>query len=121
MEEYLQGLQQAFHRLDARALQGIRKQFDNNRKYWAKRCSDFSRKAAHNLAVGDLVLEVDDRPDTALNSRVRGPYTVVALEMDGALAVLETGRTQFKSGLRFRRHVSNLARFYDKRSVRTGV
>jgi hypothetical protein len=116
-QEYLQGIQQAFELLDDRALQGIKKQFAANKRYWEKRRSDFSRKAAHNLAVGDLVLEVDERPDTALNSRVRGPYRVVSLEMDGALAVLETGQTQFKPGVRFRRHVSNLARFFDKHSL----
>jgi hypothetical protein len=116
-DEYLQHLQSTFGRLDNLAFKGIHKQFEVNRKYLEKRGSDFARKASNALAVGDLVLELDDNPDTALNAKVRGPYRLVALEMEGALAVLETGATGFKPAHRFRRHVSRLAKHFDKSTV----
>jgi hypothetical protein len=116
-DEYLQHLQSTFGRLDDLAFKGIHKQFEVNRKYLEKRGSEFARKASNALAVGDLVLELDDNPDTALNAKVRGPYRLVALEMEGALAVLETGATGFKPAHRFRRHVSRLAKYFDKSTV----
>lgn len=57
-QKYVQGMQQAFGLLSERALQGIKKQFAANKQYWEKRRTDFSRKVAHNLAVGDLVLKL---------------------------------------------------------------
>ena len=36
---------------------------------------------------------------------------------DGAIAVLRTGETEFKPAREFTRHVSKLARFFDKYSV----
>jgi Integrase zinc binding domain len=114
---YLEQLQERFDALDSQAFQLIKKQFDTNYRHWYKRCTEFGRKAKHNIAVGDLVLELDDNPDTALNAKVRGPYKVVKFIMDGAVAVLETGATGFQPAKRFRRNVSVLAKYFDKFSA----
>ena len=116
-QEYLAALQERFARLDKQALAMIERQFAQNKADWQRRRSDFSRKACHALHPGDLVLEVDDHPDSALNAVVRGPYCIVELIMDGAVAVLQTGSTHFKSGVAFNRHVSRLAKYYDKYSA----
>jgi len=116
-QQYLAALQERFAQLDKQALTMIEKQFAQNKADWQRRRSDFSRKASHALRPGDLVLEVDDNPDSALNAVVRGPYRIVELIMDGAVAVLQTGSTHFKSGVTFNRHVSRLAKYYDKYSA----
>ena len=45
------------------------------------------------------------------------PFGVVGFQKDGAIAVLRTGATEFKPAREFTRHVSKLARFFDKYSV----
>jgi hypothetical protein len=42
----------------------------------------------HNLQVGDLVLEIDDNPDTAWNAAVRGPYKTLQFLQEGALVAV---------------------------------
>jgi len=116
-QQYLAALQERFAQLDKQALTMIEKQFAQNKADWQRRRSDFSRKASHAVRPGDLVLEVDDNPDSALHAVVRGPYRIVELIMDGAVAVLQTGSTHFKSGVTFNRHVSRLAKYYDKYSA----
>jgi hypothetical protein len=116
-QEYLEHLLTTFGRLDAQAFKGIKQQFQTNKRYVEKRGSEFARKASNALAVGDLVLELDAQPDTALNAKVRGPFRLVGFEQNGAVAVLETGATGFKDEVWFRRHVSRLAKYYDRRTV----
>ena len=112
--QYLVELQERFAKLDQQALAMIEKQSAKNRADWQRRRSDFSRKACHTLNPGDLVLEIDDNPDSALNAVVRGPYRILELIRDGAIAVLQTGSTHFRAEVTFNRHVSRLAKYYDK-------
>jgi len=111
-QEHMDGLRAAFEELDAQAIELIQKQFEHNRKYWEARRTDLGRKSKHNLAVGDLVLVLEDSPPSALHAKVKGPYKVVAMAPDGVTAVLETGATEFKEAQRFKRHVSQLAKFF---------
>ena len=92
----------------------IEQQFKRNQQDWQKRRSDCSRKSKHTLSVGDLVLEIDDNPDTACNAADRGPYRIEKFLHDGAVAVLATGATQFKPSVSFNRHVSRLAKYFTK-------
>jgi hypothetical protein len=62
--EYVDSLQEHFQALDNQALALIEQQFRHNQQDWQRRRSDFSRKSKHDLQVGDLVLEIDDNPDT---------------------------------------------------------
>ena len=117
-QEYVSYLQRLLQGLHGRALQGIREQFARNQEHWQRRRSDFTRKGDHNIQVGHLVLVLDERPDTALSSRVHGPYRVVKLIKDGAVAVLESGNTALKpQKVQFTKWVGNLARYYDERAV----
>lgn len=77
--DHLSYLQQRFEQLDAQALALIKAQFKRNKLDWQRRRSDFTRKSKHALCVGDLVLEIDDNPETAWNAAVRGPYMIVSL------------------------------------------
>ena len=114
IEEYVASLKAHFQALDNQALTLIEQQFKRNQQDWQKRRSDFSRKSKHTLLVGDLVLEIDDNPDTAWNAAVRGPYRIEKFLHDGAVAVLATGATQFKPSVSFSRHVSRLANYFTK-------
>jgi hypothetical protein len=53
----------------------------------------------------------------ALEECTKGPFRIVVFQRDGAIAVPRTGATDFKPAREFTRHVSKLARFYDKWSV----
>ncbi len=53
----------------------------------------------------------------ALDKSVLGPFRVVELR-DSGVVVLSTGDTAFKDAVLFKRHISNLARYLDKSSVR---
>ena len=68
-----------------------------------------------HLAVGDWVLELVSGPVPSLQARVKGPYKIVDFIGPGnQIAVLQTGRTEFKEPVLFRRHVSTLARYVAK-------
>ncbi len=72
------------------------------------------------MKVGDLVLEVLSGPVAALDKSVLGPFRVVDLR-DSGVVVLSTGDTAFKDAVLFKRHISNLARYLDKSSVRAAL
>jgi hypothetical protein len=44
-----------------------------------------------------------------MRAAVRGPYKILRVLQEGAVAVLATGATQFKPSVTFNRHVSPLA------------
>jgi hypothetical protein len=53
----------------------------------------------------------------ALRMPAVGPYRVIQLLNQGATAVLETGSTAFRPAQHFKRHVSNLAKYYTAAEV----
>jgi RNase H-like domain found in reverse transcriptase/Reverse transcriptase (RNA-dependent DNA polymerase)/Integrase zinc binding domain/PHD-finger len=112
-EQYVAYMERVMQGLDKRALSNIRKQFNNNARAWQQRRTSHIRRHANNLAVGDFVLELDESLDSALNQPGRGPYRIVKLVKDGAVAVLETGATDLEphKRVRFHRHISVLARY----------
>lgn len=53
-----------------------------------------------------------------LGEHVKGPFRIIAFSgSNDEIAILETGGTQFKEVKAFRRHVSNLARYFTKHCV----
>jgi hypothetical protein len=109
-------LQEQLLERDADVFDRIRQQFDRNAAQWQVRHDKAQQQLAkQRLEVGDWVLELVPGPVSALRSHVKGPFLVVELVgRDREIAVLQTGRTQFRDAQRFRRHVSTLARYYAK-------
>jgi hypothetical protein len=71
------------------------------------------------LQVGDWVLEVLSGPVPALHDQVKGPFVVLGFcGDDQQIAILSTGGTAFKDPVVFKRHVSNMARYYAKHHLR---
>jgi hypothetical protein len=109
-------LRRLFEGFDASVFQAIRQQFAKNAAAWPLRGG--SRRAPVQLKPGDLVLEVVSGPVAALGEAVKGPFRVVELRGNGVV-VLTTGRTDFRQAVQFTRHISNLARYLDRFSVRS--
>lgn len=109
-------LQQQLLDRDAEVFDRIREQFDRNAAHWPARLDNVRKRLQHErLSVGDWVLELVSGPVAALESRVKGPYLIVDFAgQHNELAVLETGRTEFKAPRRFTRHVSTLAKYFAK-------
>ena len=116
-QEHVQHLQQLMASFDSRVFDLIKQQFARNAAAWAKnRCLVEGRVARNQLHVGDLVLEIIDNAPT-LEECAKGPFRIVGFQKDGAIAVLRTGATEFKHAREFTRHISKLARHFDKWSV----
>ena len=114
---HVQHMQQLMAEFDKNVLGLIKRQFARNAAAWSKnRCLVEGRLAHNQLQVGDLVLEIIENAPT-LEECANGPFRVVGFQKDGAIAVLRTGETEFKPAREFTRHVSKLARFFDKYSV----
>ena len=114
---HVQHMQQLMAEFDRNVLGLIKRQFARNAAAWSKnRCLVEGRLPHNQLQVGDLVLETIENAPT-LEECGNGPFRVVGFQGDGAVAVLRTGETEFKPAREFTRHVSKLARFFDKYSV----
>lgn len=113
---HVQQLQQQLLERDAAVFERIRAQFRRNAAHWPSRFD--SRRPAglqEQLRVGDWVLELVAGPVPSLQSRVKGPFKIVDFGGPGGqIAVLQTGRTEFKEARQFRRHVSTLAKYTAK-------
>jgi hypothetical protein len=79
-----------------------------------------SRREPALLQPGDLALEVVSGPVSTLGEAVKGPFWVVEVRGNGVV-VLTTGGTAFKQAVLFTRHISNLARYLDRSSVRASL
>jgi hypothetical protein len=104
--------------VDKAVFDQIRAQFRQNAAAWPLRGAGLRKLP--ELKVGDLVLEVLSGPVAALDKAVLGPFRVVELR-DSGVVVLSTGDTRFKATMRFKRHISNLALYLDKSSVRAAL
>lgn len=110
---HVQRLQQQLLARDVEVFERIREQFKRNAAQWPNRF-DNARPLhmGEPLRVGDWVLEIVAGPVPSLQSRVKGPFKVVDfVGPGGQIALLETGRTEFKAPVQFRRHISTLAKY----------
>jgi hypothetical protein len=117
---HVQRLQEQLFDRDAAVFERIQRQFERNAAHWPSRHDNVRhRLQQEHLSVGDWVLELVSGPVASLESRVKGPYKIVAfVGPGGQIAVLQTGRTEFKEPVCFRRHVSTLARYFAKHHLR---
>jgi hypothetical protein len=104
--------------VDRAVFEQIKQQFQQNAAAWPRHGA--ALRAQPQLKVGDLVLEVVSGPVAALDKTVLGPFTVAEIRESGVV-VLETGDTDFKDTVQFERHISNLALYLDKASVRAAL
>lgn len=113
---HVQQLQQQLLDRDADVFDRIQRQFQRNAAHWPSRFDNVRpRLRGGHLSVGDWVLELVSGPVPSLQSRVKGPYKVVAFEGPGGqIVVLQTGRTEFKEPVQFKRHISTLAKYVAK-------
>jgi hypothetical protein len=109
LQEYFDELRVVNAHRDESVLDSIRRQFQRNLSAYKARTA--RQRSTHGLKVGDFVLELRENV-SSLDQPAVGPYRLVALENGGSTAVLETGMTAFRETQRFKRHVSNLARYY---------
>jgi len=114
--QHVLDLQQQLLEKDAEVFDRIRQQFDRNAAHWPARLDNVRKRLqGQRLSIGDWVLELVSGPVPALEPRVKGPYRIVDFGgQHSELAVLQTGRTEFKEPRRFARHVSTLAKYYAK-------
>jgi len=118
--EYAQQLRRRMMAVDKAVFDQIRQQFQQNAAAWPLRGAGLRAKSRPELKVGDLVLEVLSGPVASLDRAVLGPFRVVEVRESGVV-VLGTGDTAFKDTVLFKRHISNLARYLDKSSVRAAL
>jgi hypothetical protein len=118
--EYVQQLQQRRIAVDRAVFEQIRQQFQQNAAAWPHRGAGLRAQSRPQLKPGDLVLEVVSGPVAALDKSVLGPFRVVEVR-DSGVVVLTIGNTAFKNAVLFKRHISNLARYLDKSSVRAAL
>lgn len=115
--QYVDGLEDYFAFRHADARERLHNQFHTSRR----RQQDARQEARHqrthtDLHAGDLVLELIDEPG-ALRAQARGPYRIIGFKRDGAIAILQTGSTDFRDAQTFERHITRLAKYFDKWSV----
>jgi hypothetical protein len=116
---HVQQLQERLLARDAEVFERIRQQFDRNAAHWPLRQQGARRGQRPSFSVGDCVLELVSGPAPSLQARVKGPYKIVEfVGPGGQIAVLETGRTAFKEPVRFKRHVTTLAKYVAKHQLR---
>lgn len=117
--EHVANLQQQLMEHDAGVFDRIRMQFCKNARQWPLwHDTRKGRLCSEPLQVGDWVLEMLSGPVPVLQDQVKGPFLVVGLRGDDQqAAVLSTGDTAFKDPVVFKRHVSNLARYYSKQQL----
>jgi hypothetical protein len=118
--EYVQQLRERMLAVDRAIFDQIRQQFQHNAAAWPLRGAGLKARSQPKLKVGDLVLEVVSGPVAALDKAVLGPFKVVEIR-DSGVVVLSTGDTAFKNAVLFKRHITNLARYLDKSSVRAAL
>jgi hypothetical protein len=111
-------MRQLFDSFDLSVFQSIKRQFAKNAAAWPMRGG--SRREPALLQPGDLALEVVSGPVSTLGEAVKGPFRVVEVRGHGVV-VLTTGGTAFKPAVLFTRHISNLARYLDRSSVRASL
>jgi hypothetical protein len=108
-------MRQLFDSFDLSVFQSIKRQFAKNAAAWPMRGG--SRREPGQLKPGDLALEVVSGHVSTLGEAVKGPFRVVEVRGNGVV-VLTTGSTDFKQAVLFTRHISTLARYLDRSSVR---
>ena len=118
--DYAQQWRRRMMAVDRAVFDQIRQQFQQNAVAWPLRGAGLRAKSRPELKVGDLVLEVLSGPVASLDRAVLGPFKVVEVR-DSGVVVLSTGDTAFKVAVLFKRHISNLARYLDKSSVRAAL
>jgi len=113
---HVQQLQQQLLDRDADVFDRIQRQFQRNAAHLPSRFDNVRpRSCGEHLSVGDLVLELVLGPVPSLQSRAKVPYKIMAFEGPGGqIAVLQTGRTEFKEPVQFKRHISTLAKYVAK-------
>jgi hypothetical protein len=113
-------LQQQLAAYDQEVFGRIQQQFARNARAWPLRGARRQASGSVVFKPGDLVLEVVSGPVANLGDGVRGPYRVLEVR-DNGVVLLSTGSTGFRDAAAFTRHISNLARYLDKSSVRAAV
>lgn len=116
--EHVHEMRQRMLEVDLAVFEQIRQQFQQNAAAWPRRGAPL--RAQPQLKAGGLVLEVLSGPVASLAKSVLGPFRVVEVRESGVV-VLSTGDTAFKDTVVFKRHISNLARYLDKSSVRAAL
>jgi hypothetical protein len=117
---YVQQLRERMLAVDRGFFEQIRQQFQQNAAAWPRRGAGLRAMSRPRLRPGDLVLEVLSGPVAALDKCVLGLFRVLEVR-DSGVVVLSTGDTAFKDTVVFKRHISNLARYLDKSSVRAAM
>lgn len=108
--EYMDQLRFTLSHLDDATLHNLRSQFAANFKAYRSRAQLLRQAAQPPLKPGDLALEMREST-AALDLPATGPYQVVSIDPNGTV-VLQSGATEFRDAAQFKRHVSNLARYY---------
>jgi hypothetical protein len=115
---HVQQMRQRMLEVDLAVFDQIRQQFQQNAAAWPRPGAPLQKQP--QLKAGDLVLEVLSGPVASLAKSVLGPFRVVEVRESGVV-VLSTGDTAFKDTVVFKRHISNLARYLDRSSVRAAL
>jgi hypothetical protein len=115
--QYVEELHDYLADRHADAFISLKEQFcASRRRQHVARQAARGQRACTDLREGDLVLELIDEPG-ALRAQARGPYRIIGFKRDGAIAILQTGSTDFRDAQTFDRHITRLAKYYDKWSV----
>ena len=109
---HIQAVQERLMHLDEETLEQIATQFRSNQAALSMR-RERSMENSVKLEIGDWVLELD-ATHGPLNSYAKGPYRILGFKQQGAIAQLQTGATALKDSRLFERHVSRLARYFNK-------
>jgi hypothetical protein len=118
--QHVAQLRQQLASMDQEVFGRIQQQFARNARAWPLRGGRRRSDAAVAFQPGDLVLEVVSGPVPNLGDGVRGPFRVLEVR-DNGVVLLSTGSTGFRDAAAFTRHISNLARYLDRRSVRAAL
>jgi hypothetical protein len=113
--EHVFQLRERMRAVDSAVFEQIKQQFRQNAAAWPRRGAGLRKKAV--LKPGQLVLEVVSGPVATLDKSVLGPFRVLEVR-DSGVVIVSTGDTAFKDTRTFTRHISNLAKFVDKSTVR---
>lgn len=108
-------MQRQMAAMDQEVFSRIRQQFVVNAAAWPRRGANLKR-AGLALKVGDFALEVISGPVASFHDNVKGPFRVLQVCPDGTV-LLSSGSTQFKDAVTFKRHITNLAVYYDKKAA----
>lgn len=114
--QHVQQLRERMLAVDRAVFDQIQQQFRRNAADWPH-CGKVRARSQPKLKAGDLVLEVLSGSVASLDQAVRGLFRFVEVH-DSGVVVLRTGDPAFRDTVLFKRHISNLARYLDKASVR---